>query len=68
VQKLSNEPSAHTPLVQSACVAHGSPTAPDVHFPPKFPTAQRSSPSQSSSAEHALPALPSLHVPSLEPA
>jgi hypothetical protein len=65
VQKLSNEPFAHTPLWQSASAEQGSPVAPDVHFPPKFPTAHFRPFRHWSGAEQSLPALPSLQVPLL---
>src|SRR5690606_14611818 len=67
VQRPSQVPVAHELLVQWAFSMHGSPTAPEEHFPPLDKATQASSSWHSSPEVHALPALPSVHVPSLAP-
>jgi hypothetical protein len=66
VQKLANEPSAQVPAAQSASPAQGSPTAPDEQRPAKLPITHRSPSPHCSLAEQLAPALPSVHVPSLD--
>ena len=68
VQKLSKEPFAQLPALQSVSVAQCSPTAPELHLPPDAALAQLRPLAHSVVVEQELPALPSLQVPLLDPA
>jgi hypothetical protein len=68
VHNPENELVAQVPVAQSLLPAHGSPTAPDEQRPPvpELPVTQRRSLAHWSLAEHVDPALPSVHMPSVE--
>jgi hypothetical protein len=57
----------HSPTVQSALVAQGSPIAPVLHVPPELFTAQLRPLWHWSGAEQGLLAPPLVHEPWLEP-